>query len=153
MAREILWGVDCFRGGVKRSESKPKSSSYSFKVPTQDSIDWQRIDTERWEDAKERGNYSSDAFLVSYKDLGCVALAISADFLKRFERADDIVLCYQPFCWDHAEGRRWGQDYGIQNAHYRYYFIKSEDVGKVKAQLAEIRKIHKHRFSVNVTSV
>jgi len=125
--------------------------NYSFRVTGEDEIDWERIDRERWEDAVKRGEYQTDAFVVSSKDFdGVVLLGISNDFLKLFQPEDDVYLCYQPFCWHDLEAFRWGQDYGLTDGHYRYYWVSGSKLGKTRSSLDAIRQI---AFKVNVSGI
>jgi len=125
--------------------------NYSFRVTGEDQIDWERIDRERWEDAVKRGEYQLDAFIVSSKDFdGVVLLGISNDFLKLFKSEDDVYLYYQQFCWSERESFRWGQDYGLVDGHYRYYWVSGANLGKTRTDIDAIRQI---AFKINVSGI
>lgn len=133
--------------------SSKKVEKYSFMVPNLQSIDWNRIDREHYEDATERGSYSNDAFIVTsalMKDQ--VYLCVSTKFMKRFVEEDGITLLGMPF-YSFFGFNGWRFDHGVEGNYYSHHVISQEQVGQAKKELAIIRKINLHHTSVTVTNV
>jgi len=157
MDGELLSRDDLFNGFVRMYE---KTKDYSFMVPNTVAIDYRRIAEERYKDAVEGDYYASDAFMVTSKELDDVFVGVSKKFLSRFLHSDEVTLMQMPFFYNHSFNTRtglvkcgWGEDYGMWDTAYRYYFIDKEDIPQFKAELAEIRKIHVPHFKVNVSTL
>lgn len=157
-----------FKGKKARPPWQRRKVKYTFRVPNYEYIDWMEIDREAARDG-------ISVFVVQIGKSGNVVLAVSRDFLTRYEGITEKTIDAEHetlFLAAMTVSRNWGYslpefvrlidskiteeewaEIQLRGSYYRYIQIRAERIGKIKDDIAQLRAVKLPSIEIQVAEL